>query len=257
MRPVFRLPGGQDVFTIERKIMVRLNQSQTSTPARRREPVRTVVVDDHVFMRELIGARLAREYSRFQVLAEVGDAASAVAACRRLSPDLLILDINLPDQSGIDAVPEVKRVSPSTSVLLCTAYATDDRIADAMRSGAEGFVEKTNTWDDFINAVNCVSGGERYFRSSSPKLRPVSDEPRSPIPAAPKPQLSEREREVLALIAEGSTSKEIASKLSISRQTVETHRSNLMTKLHVRNMAGMVIYAVRHGLVKLPADESL
>ena len=101
-----------------------------------------------------------------------------------------------------------------------------------------------------------MSGGERYFRSSSPKLRPVQAESRGTKPTAPKPELSEREREVLALIAEGNTSKEIASKLSISLQTVETHRSNLMMKLRVRNMAGMVVYAVRHGLVKLPADES-
>lgn len=216
--------------------------------------MRTVVVDDHAFMRELIGARLSRENSRFKVLAEVGDAAAAVDACRRFSPDLVILDINLPDRSGIDAVPELKRVSPETSILLCTAYATDDRIADAMKSGAEGFVEKTNTWDDFINAVNSVSGGERYFRSSSPKLRPVSDESPPRTAAAPKPPLSQREREVLALIADGSTSKEIASKLFISPQTVETHRSNLMTKLKVRNVAGMVVYAVRMGLVKLPAD---
>lgn len=236
--------------------MVRLNHSQTAK-AGKGEPIRTVVVDDHVFMRELIAARLSREHSRFKVLAEVGDAAGAVAACRQLAPDLLILDINLPDQSGMDAVSEVKRVSPSTSVLLCTAYATDDRIAEAMRSGADGFVEKTNTWDDFISAVNCVSGGERYFRSSSPKLRSVMDEPRAGRLTNPKPQLSDREREVLGLIAEGSTSKEIATKLSISLQTIETHRSNLMSKLGVRNMAGMVVYAVRHGLVKLPADESL
>jgi DNA-binding NarL/FixJ family response regulator len=235
--------------------MVRLNYPGASKRTRSpQQPVRTVVVDDHVFMRDLIGARLSRENARFKVLAEVGDAAAAVAACRQLSPDLLILDINLPDQNGIEAVAELKRVSPSTSILLCTAYATDDRIADAMRSGAEGFVEKTNTWDDFINAVNCVSGGERYFRSSSPKLRPVSDEPRARTSAAPKPPLTQREREVLGLIAEGSTSKEIASKLFISLQTVETHRSNLMTKLRVKNVAGMVIYAVRLGLVKLPAD---
>jgi len=235
-------------------IMVRLNFPRTSKHARNRQPVRTVVVDDHVFMRELIGARLARENSRFKVLAEVGDAAAAVAACRRFSPDLLILDINLPDQSGIDAVAELKRVSPETSILLCTAYATDDRIADAMKSGAEGFVEKTNTWDEFINAVNSVSGGERYFRSSSPKLRPATEATGQRAPKETKPQLSEREREVLSLIAEGCTSKEIAGKLFISPQTVETHRSNLMTKLKVRNMAGMVVYAVRLGLVKLPAD---
>ena len=234
--------------------MVRLNYPRNEARERANEPVRTVVVDDHVFMRELIGARLARERSRFKILAEVGDAASAVAACRKLSPDLCILDINLPDRSGIDIVEDVKRVSPMTSILLCTAYATDDRIADAMRSGAEGFVEKTNTWDEFINAVNCVSSGERYFRSSSPKLRPMNDEARARILAEPKPRLSQREREVLALIAEGSTSKEIASKLFISLQTVETHRSNLMTKLRVRNMAGMVVYAVQMGLVKLPSD---
>jgi DNA-binding NarL/FixJ family response regulator len=205
-------------------------------------------------MRELIGARLAREPSRFKVLAEVGDAASAVAACHQFTPDLCILDINLPDRSGIDIVQDVKRVSPLTSVLLCTAYATDDRISDAMRSGADGFVEKTNTWDDFIDAVNCVTGGERYFRSSSPKLRPVTAETGRRGLTTPQPQLSEREREVLSLIAEGSTSKEIAARLFISVQTVETHRSNLMTKLKVRNMAGMVVYAVRLGLVKLPGD---
>src|SRR6476646_11466973 len=107
--------------------MVRLNYPGTSKRPRN-GPVRTIVVDDHVFMRELIGARLARENSRFKVLAEVGDAAAAGAACRRFSPDLLILDINLPDQSGIDAVAELKRVSPETTILLCTAYATDDRI---------------------------------------------------------------------------------------------------------------------------------
>jgi DNA-binding NarL/FixJ family response regulator len=234
--------------------MVRLNYPQNAARARAGEPVRTVVVDDHVFMRELIGARLAREHSRFKVLAEVGDAASAVAVCRELAPDLCILDINLPDRSGIDIVPDVKRVSPLTSVLLCTAYATDDRISDAMRSGAEGFVEKTNTWDDFIDAVNCVSGGERYFRSSSPKLRPMTAEIAGRGVTTPQPQLSEREREVLSLIAEGCTSKEIAARLFISVQTVETHRSNLMAKLKVRNMAGMVVYAVRLGLVKLPGD---
>lgn len=234
--------------------MVRLKEPRSLERNRRSEPVRTVVVDDHVFMRELIGARLSRERSRFKVLAEVGDAAGAVAACEELSPDLLILDINLPDQSGIDAVPAVKRVSPSTSILLCTAFPTDDRIADAMRSGAEGFVEKTNTWDDFIDAVNRVSGGERYFRSSCPKNPPLPKPAAAQTAAQPIAQLSQREREILTLIADGSTSKEIASKLSISVQTVETHRSNLMTKLRVRNMAGMVRYAVHCGLVNSAQD---
>lgn len=221
-----------------------------------KQPVRTVVVDDHTFMRELIGARLSRERSRYKVLAEVGDAAAAVAACEQLVPDLLILDINLPDRSGIDAVPEVKRVSPSTCILLCTAFASEDRIAEAIRSGAEGFVEKTNTWDDFIDAVNCVSGGERYFRSSSPKSKTPSRKPVSRAGGVPKLQLSRREREVLTLIAAGSTSKEAAAKLFISVDTVETHRANLMSKLGVRNVAALVLYAVRNGMVELSSAAS-
>jgi DNA-binding NarL/FixJ family response regulator len=230
--------------------MGQVKELRTSRRARAGDPVRTVVVDDHVFMRELIGARLSRERSRFEVLAEVGDAAAAVEACERLSPDLLILDINLPGQNGIDAVPELKRVSPSTSILLCTAFPSDDRLVDAMRSGAQGFVEKTNTWDDFIDAVNCVSGGERYFRSRCPKVQPTAEACDSEPLASVDPGLSKREREILTLIAEGSTSKEIANKLSISVQTVEAHRSNLMSKLKVRNMAGMVLYAARTGMVK-------
>ena len=112
-------------------------------------PVRIVVVDDHRFMRELISAMLARQGGRYDVVAERGDARAGIRACEELSPDLLILDINLPDVSGIEAIPEIRKLAPNTRILLCTAFATDDRVLDALRSGADGFVEKTNTWDDF------------------------------------------------------------------------------------------------------------
>src|SRR5207302_8998197 len=93
-------------------------------------PVRIVVVDDHRFMREVTAAMLRRHNSRYDVIAEVADAKGAIGACHRLSPDLVVLDINLPDASGIDIVPQIKKVSPRTRVLLCTAYVTDDRIVD-------------------------------------------------------------------------------------------------------------------------------
>jgi DNA-binding NarL/FixJ family response regulator len=207
-----------------------------------------VVVDDHVFMRELICATLSRMSSRYKVLDHVGTAAEAIAACREHEPDLLILDVHLPDGDGINAVPELRRVAPSTRILLCTAFASEDRIADALRSGADGFVEKTNTWSDFLDAVDRVSRGERCFRSTCVAV-PLSA-PKAP--AAPKPSLSPREREILALIAEGSTSKEIGAKLNISVQTVETHRGNLMSKLGTHNVAGLVLFAVRNGFIKLP-----
>ncbi len=216
-------------------------------------PMRIVVVDDHIFMRDLITATLNRQEAHYSVVASVGNAAEAIEACKKFTPDLCILDINLPDKSGIETVPAIKRVSPETNVLLCTAFPTEDRLADAFRAGAKGFVEKTNTWDDFLGAVERVGRGEQYFSSKSVGVSPLSGEAleqrKRHYVGVP---LSPREREVFRLIALGNTSKEIAAKLFISVATVETHRTNLMSKLGVRNVAGLVLYAFQHGLLDIP-----
>lgn len=203
-------------------------------------------------MRELISAMLARQNGRYQVVAENADARTAIEACRSLSPDLLILDINLPDLSGIEAVPRIKELAPRTRILLCTAFPTDERVTDALRSGADGFVEKTNTWSDFIEAIERVSRGEHYFRAQSNPApnRTDANGARSPIPSL---LLSDRERAVLTLIANGHTNKEIARKFGVSTGTIHTHRRNLMQKLNARNTAGLVLYAVRAKLINLPA----
>ncbi len=156
----------------------------------------------------------------------------------------MILDINLPDQSGVEAVSRIKRVSPATRILLCTGYASEDCASRARQSGAHGFVEKTNTWDDFIEAVDHVSRGEHYFVSGG---RSVSDVPENRTSAIEA--LTAREKEILKHIAHSGSSKEIASRLGISVATVEKHRSNLMVKLHVRNVAGLVSYAFHSGVV--------
>jgi DNA-binding NarL/FixJ family response regulator len=227
-----------------------LNGSDASPPVAPIRPLRIVVVDDHVFMRELISGMLQRQDQRYDVLASVGSAAEAITAVATHVPDLLILDINLPDRSGVDAVPDIKRASPSTHVLLCTAFPTEDRIIDSLRVGAKGFVEKTNTWDDFLAAVDRVGRGEQYFCSrSTGVIPPKSDAAAPPARRSPRAPLSPREHEVIKLIALGSTSKEIAAKLFISPATVETHRTNLMSKLGVRNVAALVVYAVQNGFV--------
>ena len=214
--------------------------------------VRIVVVDDHRFMREMIAAMLRRHDTRYDVVAEAADAKGAIDVCQRLSPDLVLLDINLPDASGIDIVPEIKKVSPTTRVLLCTAYVTDDRIVDALASGAEGFAEKTNTWKDFVQAIDRVAGGEHYFcaRPSAALVERAGANGKGLAPASTV-GLSHRQKEILTLVAEGATSKEIASKLGISVATVEAHRSQLMAKLHIRNVAGLVVFAFRAGLIRL------
>jgi two-component system response regulator NreC len=228
------------------------NEKGRSRSARAVSRVRIVVVDDHRFMRELIAAMLRRHDGRYDVVAEAADARSAIGACQTLSPDLVVLDINLPDVSGIDIVPQIKKVSPHTRVLLCTAYVTDDRFVDALASGAEGFAEKTNTWRDFAEAIDRVARGEHYF-SARPRAAFADAVPAAGKGVAPASTvgLTRREKEILTLIAEGATSKETASKLGISVATVETHRRRLMAKLHIRNVAGLVVFAFRAGLIRL------
>src|SRR2546421_9667139 len=125
-------------------------------------PRRVVVVDDHMFMRDLIARVLIRSDEPYDVVAAVGTAAEAISICRDLTPNLLVLDINLPDRTGVAAVPDIRRVSPHTRILLCTAHPKDEWLGEASSCGADGFVEKTNTWDDFLLAVDRVSQGQRY-----------------------------------------------------------------------------------------------
>lgn len=216
-----------------------------------RPPLSIVVVDDHRFMRDMISRMLSQHADEYRVVGEAADVKSAMAACDKLQPDLLILDINLPDQSGIEAVPKLQRVSPGTRILLCTAGVTDERILDALRSGANGFVEKTNTWGDFVSAIERVAAGEHYFcaRSSAALAQYSQDGSRAPD-ARHSARLTEREKEVVALVARGDSSKEIAHTLGISVGTVDVHRANLMKKLQVRNVAGLVLYAFEGGLLR-------
>lgn len=210
-----------------------------------------VVVDDHRFMRELISRKLDGHEGRFKVVAEGGNVRAALDACAKHQPHLIVLDINLPDDSGINAVRKIKENCPRTRVLLCTAYVSDERVVDALRSGADGFVEKTNTWAEFVEAVERVSRGERYFYTQA------ADDPAAAFRAqrreaelAKAATLSEREREILKLVAQGASSKEAAAHLGVSVGTVDVHRANLMKKLELKNIAGLVTFAFHIGLVR-------
>lgn len=214
-----------------------------SRSPRRPAEICIVVVDDHTFIRELICRALPRHSAEYSVAAAAGTAAEAIAACREFKPHLVILDINLPDRSGVAAVPDIRRVSPATRVLLCSAFPKDDWITEATACGADGFVEKTNTWDEFMEAVRRVARGERYFSAAPRAARP-------PLPikdAATAVGITVRERQILQLIARGLTTKEIAAQLSISVPTVGTHRGNLMTKTGARNVAALVRFACDAG----------
>lgn len=211
-------------------------------PTSVRTQPRVAIVDDHTFMRDLMARELTRSAKRYNVVATVGTAADAVAVCRRFEPNLVVLDINLPDRTGVAAVPEIRRASPTTRILLCTAHAKEDWIGQASTCGADGFVEKTNSWDDFMLAVERVSAGQRYFCSSGGSAAARQTRERATSLLTP------REKEILKLIARGLTTKEIAAQLFISIPTVETHRANLMTKTGGRNVASLVRFAIDAGL---------
>src|SRR5689334_11116065 len=134
-------------------------------PRMRHSTTTIVLVDDHVFIRDLMVRMLARLTHRYRVVGAVGTAAEALVAAKQFEPTLLVLVVYLPDKRVPEVLPEIKQVAPETRVLLCSAYPVDDPVADFARSGADGFVEKTNTWNDFLAAVERVSRGERYFWS--------------------------------------------------------------------------------------------
>lgn len=207
-----------------------------------RQHSRIAIVDDHPFMRDLISRELTRSTKRYHVVAAVGTAAEAIAACRRFEPHVLVLDINLPDRTGVAAIPDIRRASPATRILLCTAFPREEWFHKASTCGADGFVEKTNTWDEFMVAVERVNGGQRYFCSGGGGTSSRESNGKTAL------RLTPRERQILKLIASGMTTKEIAAQLFISIPTVETHRANLMTKTGGRNVASLVRFAIDAGL---------
>jgi DNA-binding NarL/FixJ family response regulator len=212
--------------------------------------LRIVIVDDNHFLLEIISRRL-REGGAYEIVAESDCLAAGLAACKLHRPHLVVVDINLPDGNGIEAVRFFKAASPATRILLCTAAATDNRILDALRSGAHGFMEKTTTWADFTDAIDHVAAGEFYFCARSTAALALHSQSGSvDLRRQRLASLSGRETEVLQLVSRGESSKDAATKLGVSTRTVDVHRSNLMKKLGVNNIAGVVAFAFQAGLMR-------
>lgn len=241
-RPLMASNRGADRFPADRPA------PNDSTSAR---PLRILIADDHVLLRELLATMVSGKGQSCEVVAQAGDAAEAIAACQEHRPDLLILDVNMPGRSGVDAVTEIKKISPKTRILLCCGTVTERELLAALQAGADGFMEKTSSGTDFLDAMERVAAGENYLCAKSVNiLSAVMRKPpgESGAGAARKNSLTAREKEIMGLIVSGQSSKEIASKLFLSLATVETHRANLMTKIGAHNVAQLVRYALDHDL---------
>jgi two-component system response regulator NreC len=208
-------------------------------------PVRVVLADDHQIVRQ--GVRALLERQGFEVVGEAEDGNEAVRLVTRLNPDVAVLDIAMPSLNGIDAAREIRRVSPDTRTILLTMFSEDHRLVEALRAGVSGYLLKTRAVEDLERAIQEVCRGGVYL--SRGLSQDVVDAYLSRTPLA-KVELSPRERQVLQLVAEGKTTKEVAHLLGVSVKTAESHRTRIMSKLDIHETAGLVRYAIRNGIIQ-------
>jgi len=212
------------------------------------EAIRILIADDHPLFRD--GMRgLLESVSMTEVVGEATTGDEAIAQAEALLPDVVLMDIKMPGANGIDATREIIRTSPNIGVLMVTMYEDDDFVFAAMRAGARGYVLKGANQDEVLRAIRAVANGEVIF--SAPIAQRVIRFLTTPPPAAPPrvfPELTEREVEVLSLIAQGRTNDEIAATLFLSLKTVRNHVSNVFSKLQVADRAQAAIRAREAGL---------
>ena len=209
-------------------------------------PARLLIADDHQLFREGIKALLPP--GEFEIVAESADGQETIRLARRLQPDIALLDVSMPSLNGVDAARELLRVSPRSHVVLLTMHQDKAYLVEALRAGVRGYVLKSQPSAELLHALREVARGEVYLAPGFWRTLVESYHNGEDMVLDP---LSPREREVLQLVAEGKTTKEIAATLGISFKTAETHRANIMGKLDIHETAGLVRYAIRNRLIQV------
>jgi len=211
---------------------------------------RLVIAEDHTILREGLKALLSARPD-LEVVGEATDGREAVRAVQELNPDLILLDLSMPRSNGLEALKEIKRVSPHTKVLVLTVHKTEDYVFTALQAGADGYVLKDSSASELTLAVRSVMNGERYLGpaiAGTVVSGYLGSRDGKPIRLS-FDDLSTRERKVLKLIAEGYRTKDIAEYPCISPKTVEKHRANLMDRLNLHSVSALTTYAIEKGLV--------
>lgn len=214
--------------------------------------LRILLADDHLLVRAGIRSLLER-IEAMSVVAEANNGREAVALARAHKPDLVIMDITMKELNGIEAMVQILSQSPSPRVLILSMHSTEEFVRRAMKAGAHGYLVKDSAPLELRMAIEAVMRGEIYLSSRVSRhlvaglmQGPGGERPESSIEA-----LTARQREILQMIAEGKSTKEIAFVLGVSVKTVETHRADLMERLGIRDVAGLVVYAIRNGLIDI------
>ena len=207
---------------------------------------RILLADDHAIVRQ--GLRLLLQREGFEVVGEAVNGAEAVRLATESCPDVAVLDYGMPLLNGVAAAREILQTCPLAKVILLTMHADDRYVLEAVRLGVKGYVVKTQASTDLVRAIHEVLRGMMYL---SPRVSRTLVQAYLAKSEAPPDPLTLREREVLQLVAEGKTTREIAGVLGISVKTAESHRTHILRKLDTPNIAGIVRYAIRRGLIKV------
>jgi DNA-binding NarL/FixJ family response regulator len=214
--------------------------------------IRVVIADDHHLVRQGIRALLEKA-ADIEVVAEAGDGQEALDLVQRLLPDVLVVDLAMPHLNGVEAIGRLRGLGVKTRTLVLSMYADEALVRQSLRNGAKGYLLKRAVADELLLAVRAVSRGDTFLSPevAGPILTSLVDAPQRLAELGPLDHLTSRERQVLQLIAEGHTNREIASHLRLSEKTVEKHRGHLMAKLNVHDTAALVRFAIKHGLIAL------
>jgi two-component system, NarL family, response regulator NreC len=208
-------------------------------------PIQVLLADDHQIVRQSLKVLLEKE--GLKIIGEASNGQEAVKIAESMHPDVAVLDVSMAVLNGIDAAKEIQKVSPQTKTIFLTVHDEDPYLLDALRVGAKGYVVKTHAAENLVQAIREASRGGVYLSPEVSRAVVQAYQNKTELSSEP---LSPRERQVLQLIAEGKTTKEVAGVLNISVKTAETHRTRIMEKLDIHETAGLVRYAIRRGLVQ-------
>ena len=213
--------------------------------------LRILIADDHEVARKGIGC-LLESHAGWEVCGEATDGREAVELAGRLKPDVLLLDIGMPNLNGLDATRQILAIMPEARILILTVHDSEQVVREVLAAGARGFLLKSDAGRDLLAAVEALQHQRTYF---TPKVAQMMLDgylrPHEETNASAQCVLTPREREVIQLVAEGKTTKEVATALCLSVKTAETHRTNLMRKLNLHSVADITLYAVRNGIIQI------
>ena len=214
--------------------------------------IRTLLVDDHLLVRASLRSLLG-DFDGVEVVGEASDGRQALELVGEHRPELVLMDISMPGLNGIEATQQIGREHPQVRVIVLSMHTGERHVLQALRAGARGYVLKGGTPRELELAIEAVSRGEIFLSPAISKHVVEAVLRQKALPTDPVDQLTPRQREILQLIAEGHSSKEIAQLLDASVKTIESHRASLMERLDIHDVAGLVRYAIRHGFVS-PED---